>query len=318
MAVSLEKDTGDNMTATANTSAASASFVKTAPRKPAGTAVGIPPRQMDFRFPPNSRRYFFDDNGFSTLFFATLSGFFPPGERFFMDSVRHYRHQIKGESLKAAISGFMGQEAIHGREHERLNELLSSRGIRVGMAESSVKMALGVLRRFSPAQQLACTTFMEHFTALFAEELLTNQRFRDKVDPQLLHLWTWHAMEELEHKSVAYDVYQQVSASYAHRVMAVPLTAVALVPAVVASMVYLLNADGELFNGAENARGWKMLLSKRGFIARFMPKMGDFLRRDFHPDDHKTDALVAQWREKLFGDGGALLDEFKNRTALMN
>ncbi|MDI1302079.1 MAG: metal-dependent hydrolase [bacterium] len=307
------------MTATATATPSSPlPLARVAARKPAGAAVGIPPRQIDFRFPRDSKRYFFDDNGFSTLFFATLSGFFPPGERFFMDSVRHYRDEISGERLKACISGFMGQEAVHGREHERLNELLSSRGIKVGMAERSVKRALGVLRRFSPAQQLACTIFMEHFTALFAEELLSNQRFRDKVDPQLLHLWVWHALEELEHKAVAYDVYEQVSGSYAHRVMAVPLTAVALVPAIVASMVYLLNADRELFNGAENRRGFRLLFAKRGFIARFMPRMGEFLRRDFHPDDHNTDALVKQWQEKLFGENGSLLEEFRNREALMN
>lgn len=295
-----------------------AATVKNSGKRLAGATVGIPPRQVDFRFPADARRYFVDDNGFSTLFFATLSGFFPPGERFFVESVRHYREQITDPVMRAKISGFIGQEAIHGREHERLNELLGERRIRVGFAEKSVKVALKTLGWFSPSQQLACTTFMEHFTALLAERLLLDEEFRSKTDPEMLQIWTWHALEELEHKTVAYDVYQQVSGSYVHRVLAVPITAVALVPAVLASMGYLLASDGQLFQREENARGWKFLFAKRGFVARIMPKMSEFLQRDFHPDNRDTTALVQEWRERLFGKDGSLLQDLRNREALMH
>lgn len=291
---------------------------KTGGKRLAGATVGIPPRQIDFRFPADAQRYFVDHNGFSTLFFATLSGFFPPGERFFVESVRHYRDRITDPVMKAKISGFIGQEAIHGREHERLNELLSERRIRVGFAEKSVKVALKTLEWFSPSQQLACTIFMEHFTALLAERLLLDEEFRSKTDPEMLQIWTWHALEELEHKAVAYDVYQQVSGSYRHRVLAVPITAVALVPAVLASMAYLLATDGQLFQRKENARGWKFLFAKRGFVARIMPKMSEFLERDFHPDNRDTTALVKEWQERLFGTDGTLVEEFRNREALMH
>ena len=89
---------------------------KKAPRKLAGTTVGIPPRQVDFNFPKDSPRYFYDNNATATLFFAMLSSWFPPGERFFMESVRNFRERISDEKLKAEVTGFMGQEAIHGRD----------------------------------------------------------------------------------------------------------------------------------------------------------------------------------------------------------
>lgn len=291
------------------TSSASGQDTPTSRKRLAGATVGIPPRQMDFRFPADSRRYCFDDNAFATMFFATLSGFFPPGERFFVELVRHYRDRISDPVMKAKISGFIGQEAIHGREHDRLNDMLTGRGIKVWFADRAVKVGLGFLEKFSPSQQLACTIFMEHFTALLAEQLLTDERFRERADADIIPLWMWHAVEELEHKAVAYDVYEQVSGSYAHRVLAVPLTAIALKPMVVASMAYLLNAEGQIFNRADR---------ERGFVARIMPKMGEFLARDFHPDNHNTTALVQEWQEKLFGPDGRLLEEFRNREALLH
>lgn len=289
-----------------------------AKKRLAGTTVGIPPRQMDFRFPADAERYFFDQNAFASMFFATLSGFFPPGERFFVESVRYYRDRISDPVMKAKVSGFIGQEAIHGREHDRLNDMLTSRGIKVWIADRAVRAGLGVLERFSPSQQLACTIFMEHFTALLAEQLLTDERFRARADAEIIPLWMWHALEELEHKAVAYDVYEQVSGSYLHRVLAVPLTAIALTPAVVASMVWMLAAEGQLRNREDRERGWKFLFARRGFVARIMPKMTDFLARDFHPDQHDTTALVEEWRERFFGNEGSLLDVLKNREAVMH
>ena len=98
-------------------------------RKLGGASVGIPPRQLNFRLPDEPPRYPVANNATATTFIAVLSGFFPPGERFFMESVRHFRDQISDPHLKAQVSGFMGQEAIHGREHERLNAMLIGQGI---------------------------------------------------------------------------------------------------------------------------------------------------------------------------------------------
>ncbi len=134
----------------------------------AGASVGIPPRNIKFSHDYYSaRRYPIADNAFASSVIAVLSGIFPPGERFFVESVRHFRDQITDPELKAQVSGFIGQEALHGREHERLNAIFSDMGIRVDFAEKGVKMGLSILERFSPEQQLACTIFMEHFTAYF-------------------------------------------------------------------------------------------------------------------------------------------------------
>jgi uncharacterized protein len=287
-------------------------------RRLAGAAVGIPPRHLDFQI-PEAPRYFLADNATATTFIAVLSAFFPPGERFFMESVRHFRKDITDPVLKAEIAGFMGQEAIHGREHERLNELLMEQGINTRVPETAVKMALKVLEQFSPSQQLAFTTFMEHFTALVGEQLLTDKRFQESSHGEMLQLWLWHAMEELEHKAVAYDVYDTIGNSRLERLIAFPAVTLVMLPAVFGSWGYLLAKEGKLFDLRDLRKGLDLILGgKRGLISRILPKMGLFGRKDYHPNKKDTKALEAEWREKLFGENGTLRDQVSNLQALVH
>lgn len=286
-------------------------------RRPSGASVGIPPRQLEFRKPQSSARHaFFNRNLLASSMFVVFSGIFPPGERFFMESVRHFRNDISDPELKAKISGFMGQEALHGREHERLNAFFAERGIDVAMPERLIKVSLGLLEYLPARQQLACTTFMEHFTALLAEQWLTDDRFQKTSDPEMLKLWYWHALEELEHKSVAYEVFEKVQGTRRERMLAGPLVVAALLPGIVFSWAWLVAQDRQRLNLREHRRGLRELFGKRGFISSLLPRMPLFVREDFHPDQHDTRALEQAWREKLFGDEGELLAEFRNREAL--
>lgn len=290
--------------------------MKTESRKLAGARVGIPPRQMDFRFPEEIPRYFFANNATATLFLVMLSGFFPPGERFFVESVRRFRDRISDETLKAQISGFIGQESIHGREHERLNELLTARGIDTRMPEQTVKLALSLLEKFPPSMQLACTTLMEHFTALLGEQLLTDEKFTRQFDPEMLKLWQWHALEELEHKAVAYDVYEQIGNSQRERQIAPFLVLATVGPAALVSWVYLVAKEGKWRDLPDVVRGVASIVGPGGFVTRILPKMPLYSGKRFHPKKHDTHALEQTWRNRLFGKAGQLVDEFRNRSAV--
>ncbi len=290
---------------------------KSSPRKLAGTSVGIPPRQLNFRI-PQAPRYFLDDNATATTFIAVLSAFFPPGEDFFVESVRRFRDRIDDPQLKAEVSGFIGQEAIHGREHERLNEMFLEQGIDITVPDRAVKAALWVLERLPHRQQLACTTFMEHFTALLGEQLLTDENFRSSAHGEMLQLWLWHALEELEHKAVAYDVYETVGNRRLERILAYPLVAGTMLPAVFASWGWLLAREGKLGDRDDIRHGFAMMLGRSGLIGKILPKMGLFARKDFHPSKRNTKALEQTWRERLFGEGGTLREQVKNLASTVH
>src|SRR5205823_8641371 len=107
---------------------------------------------------------------------ASLSAVFPDGEDFFVRSVRHYRDQITDPELKRQVAGFIGQEAMHGREHRALNNRLDQLGYPVKRYERLTKKGLAIRERLlPPASNLAATAALEHFTATLAELVLASQ-----------------------------------------------------------------------------------------------------------------------------------------------
>ncbi len=283
-----------------------------------GASVGVPARFMDFTFPEDgSPLFFYDQNALASSLFAVFSAIFPPGERFFVETVRRYADRVDDPTLKAQVSGFMGQESIHGRQHERLNQWYAARGFDLAVPERLIRQSLALLRRLPPSQQLACTTLMEHFTAHLAEQWLTDEAFRGAADPEMLGLWVWHGLEELEHKSVAFDVHRLVSANeHLERVLAFPIVIAALLPGVLVSLGALVVQQGEAARWDEHRRGVEVLFGRDGFLRRVLRHLPEYLEKDFHPSKRDTTALEAEWRERLFGEGGALLGQFRNRQAV--
>src|SRR3954447_2414821 len=111
---------------------------------------------------------------------ASLSAVFPDGEDFFVRSVRNFRDQITDAELKRQVAGFIGQEAMHGREHRTFNDRLDQLGYGTKRAERFTKRALGVRERVAPpASNLPATAALAHFTATLAELVLSNEEVRN-------------------------------------------------------------------------------------------------------------------------------------------
>src|SRR2546423_13806722 len=143
-------------------------------------------------------------DAYQTTFMLALSLLFPEGERFFVESVKQHASCVTTDALRRDVAGFIGQEAMHGREHRAFNELIVAHGY---TAAPKIDAALGRLLRFvrrvlSPRSQLAVTCALEHFTAMLAEQLLASDKMRSNIDPSVRRLWIWHALEESEHKAV--------------------------------------------------------------------------------------------------------------------
>jgi uncharacterized protein len=147
-----------------------------------------------------------------THFMNALSLLFPAGERFFMDSVRHYKDRIDDPELKKQVMGFIGQEAMHTREHIEYNDLLQAAGLPAHTLDARLWAVLGFARKIlSPAMQLAATIALEHYTAMLANLLLSDPAHRiDGSVDGYTQMWMWHAMEETEHKAVSFDVWNTV------------------------------------------------------------------------------------------------------------
>ncbi|MGI9603936.1 MAG: metal-dependent hydrolase [Acidimicrobiales bacterium] len=273
----------------------------------------VPTRRISFeeRLAGVPRHFAADGDLVASHLTAVLSAVFPDGEDFFVRSVRHFRSDVTDPTLKRDVGGFIGQEAVHGREHRSLNDHLATLGYRTKQIERGVRWGLRLRERIaSPRHNLATTAALEHFTATFAEVLLGDTILRSELhDPVLVDIFSWHALEECEHKAVAFDVYQHVFAddpkAERTRVQAMnQITATFIVGIGLNTLVSLLG-DRETYRRGR-LRASLRRARQNPMVSRWVwRRLRDYNRLDFHPDDHDTGELCARWRVELFGDGAS-------------
>ena len=248
---------------------------------------------------------------------ASLSSVFPDGEDFFVRSVRHFRDDVGDRALKRQVAGFIGQEAMHGREHRAFNRRLAELGYPTLVFERLTRRGLALRERLaSPKANLAATAALEHFTATLAELLLTDEEARGLFgDGGVRDLFLWHALEESEHKAVAFDVYRAVGGTERMRTVTMNLVTAGFIGGMALAVAVSLAGD------AEARRPRALVASLRRFarsplVSRDLwRRLREYNRPGFHPDDRDTAALVDRWRDELFGDAGLLNDRLVGNVA---
>ncbi|MEK1943848.1 MAG: metal-dependent hydrolase [Pseudomonas sp.] len=263
--------------------------------------ASFPVRRMDFTF-AETEKYWWSGDAFMTHFMNNLSSLFPYGEMFFVDSVRAVRERITEPQLKKDISAFIGQEAMHSKEHATYNEYAAKHEIDLEKLELRIKVLLEwVTKITTKKQRLAATCALEHFTATMAQQLLQREDLTTQIDdPKMYQLWMWHAIEENEHKAVCYDAYQAVGGGYFTRVTMMAISTVIFFGVISWFQVHLLRKDRQLFNLRSWGRGLRTLFSPRdGFLTKLILPYLDYYRPGFHPFDHDTKVLEQRWKDRL-------------------
>lgn len=256
-------------------------------------------RNLEFNLPEDRIGDWHGKGVHVSHFFNAMSLFFPDGERFFIDSVRAYRDDITDPTLKESVRGFIGQEAMHGREHEEYNEALEKRGMPARRYTGFILKLLNVVRRIEPkGGQLAVTIALEHLTAILADIVLREPRTLEGSEQRFAALWRWHALEETEHKAVAFDVYQQTVGTgvlaYLRRCFALIAATFIFWAMVIPIHISMVRREGKLFD----LRGWatvfNFLWGRPGTLRRVIPDWLDFFKPGFHPWDHDNHRYLSQ------------------------
>lgn len=168
--------------------------------------LSITPRDRRFARDVKPGRWWHGGDPYATAFYNALSATFPKGEAFFVEAVRGHRDGAPAK-LAEEIKGFTTQEAIHSREHDMFNKAALDAGYDLAPLEERVQVRLDFIRSKPPIASLASTMALEHFTAIFAHELLADPRHLAGAEAEAQALWRWHSIEEIEHKGVAYDTW---------------------------------------------------------------------------------------------------------------
>lgn len=236
-------------------------------------------------------------------FLATLSAVFPKGEEFFVASVRRHRDAVADDpALKAQVKGFTGQEAMHSREHRDLNVRLAEMGYNTERADRTIGHLVDFLWKLPPSTlPIAATAAAEHYTGLLGEAVLSDERTREVLFGQdaVQPLIAWHALEELEHKNVAFDVMQAAGAGYGVRVAGFAATTTVLASYVAIEWGRSVWEDRAVITETERKTFLRNLSRQKLLSWWFVRNVLKYLRPGFHPDDTNTDALLEEWKVRL-------------------
>ncbi|MGH3521878.1 MAG: metal-dependent hydrolase [Mycobacterium sp.] len=283
----------------------------------AGMQPGYPKtRRIRFRFGQDDSygTYFVNDDIVFSHFVAGLSGSFPPGEEAFIRSVRRFADRITDPVLKKRVTGFIGQESTHGQEHRHLNEKLVEIGYPIQWWDSETlkEKRIRLEEWMGGRRHLALTAAAEHYTAVIAERVLSSPEIQAiPGDAEVWNLLNWHALEELEHKSVAFDVYRAVGGSERTRITVMAMLIAVMIPLTTVVLAIALARDPMARRQPRRLVREAYALYRGPFFKGLIPQLAKYLRPGFHPDDIDTTALLEHWREELFGSQGVLLDHLK-------
>ncbi|UGQ25538.1 metal-dependent hydrolase [Acinetobacter calcoaceticus] len=279
--------------------------------------ASFPVRRMNFDF-NDVPEYWMNGSAGLTHFMTALSALFPAGEKFFIDSVRavRYHPSIKDDKeLQKEISAFIGQEAMHTQEHVNFNASAQKFGHDVETLEkftdtaiqTAIQAFVKIVKPFGLTKEmvdLTATTALEHFTATIASQLLVNKHIQELMtDETMSTMWYWHAIEENEHKAVAFDVYEGVFGkgvkAYALRTSSL-VFAMTLIFLIQSSFVLRLLKQDKKLNLDELSVIYKYAYSpSKGIITGMAKEMLAYFKPGFHPNDLDTVGLLKTWKAKL-------------------
>lgn len=260
----------------------------------------FPVRRMDFDFTDINLHFIADDPACSHVW-SSFQAFFPEGEQFFVDAVRDAKHLVKDPALLAEISAFIGQEAMHGKEHLEANNEYRRQGINLDMWGKRTRWARKKLNKMlSVKARLAGTAAVEHFTAVVAEHLMNREDFQARLtDPRAKTLIFWHATEESEHRAVSFDVYKTVGGTYWMRVIAMAIVMIGIGPVVAAGLIDCLRQEGNLKNWKSWRKFGRVYFGWNGFVTRMIPDLLKYYKPGFHPAQSDVSERLAYWQKQL-------------------
>lgn len=265
--------------------------------KPTPQGLTITPRDLRFGRDAKPARWWLNGDPVASAWHNALSGTFPRGEAFFVESVKAHRDGVPPR-LAEEIRAFVTQEVNHTREHLAFNRMAAEAGYDMSGIDAHVEELLALTRDRPAIVNLAATMALEHFTAMLAHEFLSRDEHFAGSDPEAAAMWRWHAVEEIEHKAVAYDTWLHATRDWSGwkrwRLRALMMLVVSknFLRHRISDTLGLLRQDG-LTGWRVKLRLLRYLFGRPGVLRRIFPAWLGYFKPGFHPWDHDDRALIA-------------------------
>lgn len=262
----------------------------------------IVPRDIHFDLEETLATNWLGDE-FLTYLFNAISFAFPEGERMFVEAVKACSKDITDETLLSQISNFTKQEHIHAREHRSYNlALCKARNYDHDILEDRFAKRIRWARKnVPPKMRLAATVCLEHLTAILAQLVLSRPEVFENAADDMRRLWYWHAIEESEHKGVAFDVYMATGGDRKTLRKLMPFIRFRFMRMALLNMRKMMRMEGRRPHAIKFWwHGYKLLFGKQGHLRAIAGDYKDFFQPDFHPWQHDNRALISQIENDIF------------------
>jgi predicted metal-dependent hydrolase len=233
----------------------------------------------------------------------------PTGERWFIEAVNEAAPLVDDEELRQAIKPFVQQESWHAWAHSLVLKHLAEQGIDTEPYIARLDRWLsalgedkagwpGPLRRWWLYRHLADTAALEHFTAVLGQWVIQNRGLDYAgADPTMLDLLRWHGAEEVEHRSLVFDVYQNVCGSYPLRLLSMLLTAPQFLYWWLAGLRYLMAHDPTI-DASPRWRDWRRAARQYrvpGPWQLLVATPARYLRPSHHPSTEASTQMAMEY-----------------------
>lgn len=257
------------------------------------TSPQIQVRRINFNFPKQIDRYWFGNSPFKTHLLNSLTLLLPDAEQYIIRNVKRQLKHINQPQLNQEVRAFVSQEGQHSSQHTKFWDNLRLQGYEI---DTYIRFVRAIFfntleRRLSLKLNLSIIAGFEHLTTFFAEFALKTDLLAE-AEPKLRELFEWHGAEEIEHKSVAYDVLQNKSNSYLLRLMGMLISHLLIFGFLNFGLVVLLYQDNKLLD----RRIWQEMIQfwfiKQKLLFRVLKSSLDYSKKNFHPSQSDNLFLI--------------------------
>ena len=185
-----------------------------------GVAQDIPIRRMAFDFPDDMDLVFIEGDPAMSYYFVGAWMMLPYLEPFLIRTVQAAMERVDDPKLREEMKRFCAQEGQHYRQHAKANDVVKRihpAGPRLAELEKEVEAEFAAWSVEKPLKfNLAYGEGFESMTCAAARAQIEVGMFGYMKEP-IRGLMYWHIMEEIEHRTVCFDVYEKVVGDYLYR-----------------------------------------------------------------------------------------------------
>jgi predicted metal-dependent hydrolase len=258
-------------------------------------------RRMQFEFPDDVKAHWNPAKPELSQVINACSLLMPYLEPFLIESIRMSLPHLPTEALRDEATKYIGQEANHFRQHRRYNDLILQQGYEslkayeAQLADDYKRMRATKSMRY----RLGYAAGFETMALAIGHMLVKHREFFFKgADPAVSSLVLWHFVEELEHKTSAYNVYQAIYGKglrgYLYRIYSGLSSNIHTLLRTRVAVLKLMEIDG-MDKDPQAIKAFRKLTLK--IFLWSLPKMLDGLMPWHKPERIKDPAWMAAWIE---------------------